>query len=394
MRTAVLNLTVEKMVDFVNKNQMKFDNAVQRPFVWDLDRQSYLLDSIMRGFPIGVIHVDKVSGETKKDWCYDVMDGQQRCTTLFRFMNNEFELQNVNPFEFDGKEYDVNGLTFEDLPEELQREIRGYALNVVYCENATQDEKSELFRKLNNGKALTSAQSILASIKNFDNVNKLGEHEIFKTLLTAKGQADKKHIMYIAKIWTMLNTEDIGKVSFVSKEFYPKMEHARMSDEELAEVAEILDYMALVLGVANEEIEKSGKGSPYKKIFNKIKKEVHFVSLVPFTKEAIDKGVPASQFFKFCADFLYFNPNALYVKKSQSDTSKTQQITDRHNTLKAAWEDYFAKYGIEPEVKVTVITPEQSKDSEPEEKITADTVMELINETLSDESPVPEKKAV
>ena len=368
MKTSNITLTVEKMCDYANKGQLRFDNPVQRPFVWDIDRQSYLLDSVMRGFPMGVIHVDKVSGETKKDWFYDVMDGQQRCTTLYKFLNNEFELQGLEPFMFDDKEYDVNGYYFEDLPEELQKEIRSYAMNIVYCEDATQDEKAELFRKLNNGKALSAAQGILGSIKNFESVNKLGLHPAFEMLLTPAGKKSKKHFMYIAKIHTMLKAgEELGDVTFETKDFYEKMSHTVMTDNDLSEVSKILDYMVQVLEVAKEEIEKAEKKMPRKKVFSALKKEVHVASLVPFIKQAMDKGIRAKQFYDFCAEFLILNPDKKYVDAAKNDTSKTRRICDRNDAIEDAWNVYFDKHGIEPKVKVTVVE-EPAKDTEPEVK--------------------------
>lgn len=65
MRTATMNWTVEKLVDYIDKGQVKFDNPVQRPYVWTDDMKSQLLDTVMRGFPMGVIHVDK-NTTTKK----------------------------------------------------------------------------------------------------------------------------------------------------------------------------------------------------------------------------------------------------------------------------------------------------------------------------------------
>lgn len=366
METATITLTVEKMVDYVNEGKMRFDNPVQRPFVWDIDRQCLLIDSLIRGHIIGAIVADKTGDD--KSWFFDVMDGQQRMTSIFRYVNGEYELQNTLPIEYKGKEYDVEGCYYDDLPEELQKEIRGYAIQVIYSENVSQAEKAEMFRRLNNGKPTTVAHRVVACVGSSDKIEDIKKHEIWNTLLTAKGQESKKHNMYIAKIYTMLTAgEELGDVSFLSKDFLPRIERTRMTDEMLDEVASVLDYMGKVLEAAKVEIEKDGKASVSKKVFNKLKKEVHFISLVPYVKQAMDKGITEKQFFNFCMAFFWLEPSSLYTKASQSDTSKTKQICDRHDEIEKAWNVYFDKHGIEPEVKVIVVE-ESAKDTEPEVK--------------------------
>ena len=374
MRTSNTTLTSEKIVDMVNKGKMKFDNPVQRQFVWDDERQSLLISSILNGYIMGAVVADKC-GENK-NWYYDILDGQQRLTTIVRFMNNELELTGVLPIEFEDTEYDIEGLTYEELPEELQKEIRTYNILMIYCEGATQAEKAEMFRRLNNGKPITAGQAMVAYLNGNIKVDEISKHEIFNTLLTTKGLADKKQSMYIAKVWTMLNSESLGDVSFVSKEFRPMIERAKFTDEQLDEVASIFDYMKLVLEVADEHIKKNGKASPYKRVFSKLKKEVHFVSLVPFVKRAIEMKMTVNHFFSFASAALHFSPTALYVKASQSDTSKTRQICDRHDELEARWNELFANY-VPVNVTVVEVEPtaeveESAKDSEPQAEATSE----------------------
>lgn len=370
MRTATMNWTVEKLVDYIDKGQVKFDNPVQRPYVWTDDMKSQLLDTVMRGFPMGVIHVDK--NTTTKKWLCDVMDGQQRCTTLHKFMKGEFALQNIIPFEFEEKEYDVNGCYFDDLPEELQKEIRSYALNIVYCENATQDEKRELFAKLNNGKTLTAKQKVVASVNNFEEVMEMSHHPIFQILLTQKGFENKNYIQYIMKMWAMLNM-DVNDVSFESKVFHPMIGKTRMTPEQIEEIKGVLDYAQKVLEYANS-LPKSEDA--YRRMFSALKKEVHFISLVPFFKRAKELNMAYSQFYHFAGSVLYWVNDEYargYKRVSQSDTSKNPQIVSRNDIFELAWEDKIAGKEIRPIANVTVVeveptaeVEESAKDSEPQ----------------------------
>lgn len=81
----------------IQKGTVKIPNF-QRDFVWTLDRSAMLLDSMLRGYPIGTFilwktkerlrHLRDIGGielpePPKGDYVYYVLDGQQRLTSLF-----------------------------------------------------------------------------------------------------------------------------------------------------------------------------------------------------------------------------------------------------------------------------------------------------------------------
>ena len=191
MTKANLNWTIKRIVNGMTKGDVTFDNAIQRGFVWDKKRMSLLIDSVLRGYPIPpifTIKTNEVIASGKKELpIYDCIDGKQRSTTFKMFLDNEFRLDGLNPFVLtDGEEVDLNGLTFEELPEEAQDIIKDYTLVVYYFDDCTDEEVAEMMSRLNNGKVLTGTENARIKAKNLDTIRELASHDVLTNYLTDK----------------------------------------------------------------------------------------------------------------------------------------------------------------------------------------------------------------
>lgn len=78
-----INWTVKQIASMVEKGTLNFDLSVQRNRVWDIPRESLLIDSIIKKYPIPAIFTTKTKNGKNK--IYDGLDGQQRCLAIFRF---------------------------------------------------------------------------------------------------------------------------------------------------------------------------------------------------------------------------------------------------------------------------------------------------------------------
>lgn len=335
MRTTNLKyFSTKTIARMFEDNELRVDNAVQRAYVWTIPQRSDFIDSILGGWLIPAIHVEKRNaGKTKSRDIYDVLDGQQRCLTIATFYNNEWALENVLPIEIDGTAYDIDGLTFSELPEKLQEIFCDYMLPVFWVDEMTQEEKTIAFRKLNSGKALSTNDMNVAYCGDLETATGFAEHEAFKKLLTPTGWKNKRYISYVMKMYAMLH-ENVENISFESKAFRPYEKSVKFSEKDKSEMTEVLDFINSLLEYGGELKEKADKET-----LKKVKKEVHLISLIPFMKDAINEGYSIRQFWNFCNEF--FNAAGRgYTKASQSDTSKNFNIVNRDTELANAWEDY------------------------------------------------------
>ncbi len=131
----------------------------QRQFVWDVAKSSRLIESALLDIPLPVIYLS----EEKHGKEY-VIDGQQRLTAFFSFIDGKFP---------DGRNFKLTGLkvfrelnrkTFIDLKEidkKLQRKIRFCKIRTItFGEESEQDLKFEIFERLNTGAVSLNDQEL------------------------------------------------------------------------------------------------------------------------------------------------------------------------------------------------------------------------------------------
>lgn len=151
--------------------------------MWNLITKSSLVASVLSDsfIPAVVFLKDKDGTNDKgKDICrYEILDGQQRLTSLFEFLDDRWALHgSIEPIEFDGFTYDIAGKKFSELEPELQDAIKGYRFSIQALENYTYPEVEKLFFNINSGVALSTIQKSKAKLGN-ENM------EFFNGLLTS-----------------------------------------------------------------------------------------------------------------------------------------------------------------------------------------------------------------
>ena len=88
---------------------------------------------MLKGYPIGLIYFTKVSDNE-----FEVLDGQQRITSIGRFLTGKFPILNENGMQ----QY------FRGLAEDLQRKILDTKLTIYEC-SGTESEIKEWFKTIN-----------------------------------------------------------------------------------------------------------------------------------------------------------------------------------------------------------------------------------------------------
>jgi len=148
--------------------------------VWDLEQEQLLIDSVLRDIDIPKIYLRKLDSDPYK---YEVIDGQQRIRALWRFLNDEFSLEEgASDLLIDGQVYPLAEKTCTLLDDDVKaKRLFAYPLTVVIISKASEDEVAELFYRLNNGTPLTAAEvrnSMPGKVTKF--VRELAVHPFFK----------------------------------------------------------------------------------------------------------------------------------------------------------------------------------------------------------------------
>src|SRR3989338_1475839 len=135
--TLKTNITVKDICDGFEYNEFEgkglfglsgrltIQPEYQRNYLYkDEEREAGVVESILKGYPIGLIYFNKV-GRDK----FEVLDGQQRITSIGRFLTHKFAIKDENGME----QY------FDALPPEKQAKIKNTKLLIYECEGEEAD---------------------------------------------------------------------------------------------------------------------------------------------------------------------------------------------------------------------------------------------------------------
>ncbi len=151
------SIVVSEFYENYTANKYNFEAVYQREKVWNIEKRKFLIDSILKNYPIPPVflrmYIDETTGATK----YDVIDGKQRLTTIVDFIEGEITL----PDDFGEGEFgnsDLNGLSFVDLNKftEYKKQFWKYKISIIYIDSTDDSVIRNVFDRLNrNGEPLT-----------------------------------------------------------------------------------------------------------------------------------------------------------------------------------------------------------------------------------------------
>lgn len=344
----------KKIAEEMKKGNIDFKcGSAQRGDVWDRSRQSLLIHSGLRGDIIPCLYVRRVEKdieqaeeiikEVKKvKYVFEMRDGRQRCTTIFKFINGEFKTSGIPEYE-DGDKIDYrlerngemvspNGIGFEDLTEDEKLDFLTRTLTVYYIDNATDAEADMIFLKLNNGKALTTAERNRAEAKSRSEIIDIANHDIFKLMFSEK-TLDNNAFDTVVKSYIMLNNDN---PSLLNKDVKPLMKSIDITEADKKELNGIFDYILETYNVLES-----------KKVKKRIVGKTTFLSLIPVAEQAMNDGKIAEEFASFLDKF-FSGKNAKEPTISETfnnnffDSSASRmKIRLRHNALMNECEKFF-----------------------------------------------------
>ena len=108
MRKETSEWSIRMLVDL--QSRIKVDAEFQRGPVWSEAQQALLIDSIFRGFDIPKIYLQKLTDGSQH--LFNVIDGKQRLTAIWRFVSNDLKLLPETDFQDLG---DLSGLCWSKL---------------------------------------------------------------------------------------------------------------------------------------------------------------------------------------------------------------------------------------------------------------------------------------
>ncbi len=213
-------------------------------------REIAVIESVLKGYPIGLLYFNKVD-----DTHLEVLDGQQRITSLGRFLTRKFAVV-------------INGMEqyFDYMPKDLQEKILQTELLVYECEG-TESEIKEWFKTINIVGLPLEEQEILNAVYCGSFVNKA--KEVFSNSQNANVNKWAAFLRGNVKRQAYLHTA----LEWVSKGNVSGYMSLHRNDDNIRELQTYFDSVIDWASGVFQNIEKEMCGLPWGELYEKYHKQ-------------------------------------------------------------------------------------------------------------------------
>lgn len=229
-----------------NQELKKYDlePPYQRNSVWSEEKQSFLIDSIIKNIPIPPIFLHQKIDDTTGKTVYAVIDGKQRLESIFKFIKGEIPSSSEDESSplYDEK---TSGIWFSDLAKDEFSEIRKqfwrYSIPIEYVDTTDKNIIDAIFDRLNrNGEPLSGqelrrsqfySQPILTTIED------LSELPFWKERLSHVDVKRMENIEFISElVFNLLEEGHFSSDQSTLDSLYIKYSNGHIKWDEIKEV--------------------------------------------------------------------------------------------------------------------------------------------------------------
>lgn len=211
-----------------------------------------VIDSLLKGYPIGLIYFV----ETEKDK-YEILDGQQRITSIGRYVTNKFAWIDENDIPY----------KFESLPKDKQYKIYNTELTIYIC-SGEESEIKEWFKTINiAGKPLNN-QELLNSIYSGPFITKAKEvfsnsqnSNLHKWLSYMKVEVKRQGLLEVALSWVSKDWEKDGNL----EKYMADHRHDDNINELTSYFNDVINWVSTIFIDVKDEMQYINWGKMYEK---------------------------------------------------------------------------------------------------------------------------------
>ncbi len=145
--------TISWFYDIYNRNLLNLDPPYQRKSVWNQAFKDYFVDTILLNYPAPAIFLyEDINREGIAK--YNVVDGKQRLTTLFKFIKGEYPVSDLAVIS------ELRGKYFDELSSDVINRIWSYTFSVEYLPTTDENIINNIFDRVNRNVARLTSQEL------------------------------------------------------------------------------------------------------------------------------------------------------------------------------------------------------------------------------------------
>lgn len=345
MIRTTLNWTVKNLKTMCDeKATLSFNHPIQRQSAqWDNEQQSLLIHSMLDNFPVPAVYIHKtesveVDAKGRHNYGYSVLDGKQRMTTVFSFIDGEFALADDTPdVTIEDTEYEIAGKYFDDLAEDVQQELLRFKFNIQAFEDVTDETIEEIFFRLNNSTPLTKPQKAkpLMGVGNSVFVNEILTSRFFKE----KCNFTKRQLTQSADLCTLLQGMmlldnkyrgyDFPNISDDEAMAYSKWINGNYPDDCKCRIKKIVAFLDNLFYMKEKNLRK-----------------INVPVLFLMADKALSLSITGTNFRRWYYDFFEKHKDE-YNQYCSSGSIKKEKTIGRIEVMEKYFDDYFRSYDKE-----------------------------------------------
>ena len=268
MIKTTINWTIRKLKGmYDNKDTLQMDHVIQRQSgQWDGDKlkKSLLIHSILADYPVPPIYCLKET-VSEKGFSYSILDGKQRLTTVFDYIDGRYPLDAETPsVVIDDVTYELGSKYFTDLDTECQQEILNFKFTIYGFEDADDDLIEEIFFRLNNSTPLSKPQKAmpLCGVENAKFIKSILSDRFFSEICQFSALQRRKSDDMCTLLQSMMlldnRYEEYEFTSISADEIMRYASHIKnnYSDEQKERLYDIIDYLEKVFPEKDKMLKK------------------------------------------------------------------------------------------------------------------------------------------
>lgn len=341
MKQIEKNYSIGELKELFNSGKLNLylrgneESIVSRGEVWDLEKKSYFILSVLKENIIPQIYIYKDNNEN-----LFVIDGRQRLYTLFKYIDNKFAVKEEviqEPFEY------LKNRPFNQLDTSVKNKILNFNMKVIE-QTGTLEESLETFYYLNNGVSLKPIELFKSKIGvHLNLLDKIANHNIFELIGIKKDNMFVKYDM--ALYFLMLESNPGIGLSKREKEEYI---------QSLSKIKKISESIEINLFKRLDYLFEAFNTYEYNTIPNadKYLKRSHIIIIYKFVKRAIEQGIKPRGFFNWCNKFFYLNKNPrdnYWIESSRGSTTSKNSMNIKYECLR---DSYLLHFEVAPSQNV------------------------------------------
>lgn len=134
--------TINDYIEWHETHKLELSPKFQRRSAWTTPAKAYLIDTIIRGFPIPHVYIREKTDVQKRLTTREVVDGQQRLRTIIECYHGDVKISGVHNKQLAGQ-------SFTTFDAEKQQAFLDYPIPTAVLKSASDKDVIDVFSRLN-----------------------------------------------------------------------------------------------------------------------------------------------------------------------------------------------------------------------------------------------------